>query len=253
MIDVHSHLADARVFSRAHELINEARVAGVKAIIISATKVDEIERARSLAERYRNYVYVTVGQDVASFSVDDMRRLMSALKEMRSSVVGIGEIGLDYRVVRDELLREISRTIFIEWLKLSRSLDLPVVIHSRRACSSVLQLLSEMNVKNVVLHAFSCSRDAAREAVERGYYFSIPPSISYSRQKRELVKMVPLEQILTESDTPELGPSYGVESKPSHVKIVVEKISEVLGVPPSSVVEVTTENAIRVFKLKVLS
>ena len=90
-----------------------------------------------------------------------------------------------------------------------------------------------------------------KRCVVEGYYFSIPPSINYSKQKQELVREVPLEQLLLESDAPELGPEPGVESRPVHVKLVAEIISKLKGVALSRVIEVTTENAIKLFNLNV--
>lgn len=251
MIDIHCHLTDYRIYNQVDDIIIEAKKNGVKAIITSITRFFEIKYAYDLCRRYKNYVYVTVGQSLTIFDFDEISKLINeVLNKKEDFIVGIGEVGLDFSIVKDNILREISKNIFKKWINISKKLNLPIIIHSRGAAKQVIEILESENAKNVVLHAFTGGVELTKYAVELGYYFSIPPSILHSKQKQKIVKVIPIQQILLESDAPELGPSYGELSKPIHIKLVVEKLSELLGIQKSTIEEITTENAIKLFKLK---
>ncbi len=248
MIDVHAHLTR---ISNIDSIIDEALSNDVKVIITSTLSINEIDRALSLARKFNGKIYVTLGLEPTNLNLKDIEYIFQILKVRPREVVGIGEVGIDYVKLRDPILRELAKTLFTKWLSISKILNMPIIIHSRGAASSVVKLLIENQVKNAILHAFSGSLELVKRCVVEGYYFSIPPSINYSKQKQELVREVPLEQLLLESDTPELGPRPGAESRPVHVKLVAEIISKLKSVALNKVIEVTTENAIKLFNLNV--
>ncbi|WP_243678694.1 TatD family hydrolase [Vulcanisaeta distributa] len=180
----------------------------------------------------------------------EVQEIMRVINERRDLIVGIGEVGLDYSVVRDRMLREISRHIFTKWVLLAKDLDLPLIIHSRDAENDVIKLLSKYGPVKCVMHAFNGSREQVMKLLELGCYFSIPPTITRSRQKRELAMMLPpLNRVLLESDTPELGPNPGEESRPVHVKVVLMELSRILNIDPVELGNITVENALSVFRL----
>ncbi len=252
LVDAHCHLARKELQCRVDAIIREALENNVKIMIVSVQNEVELHNGLRLHEKYPLSIFLTLGQDLTDFTTDMVSRAEKLLCRLVSEgiVVGIGEIGLDYGRVRDPILRGIAKSIFERWLEVAKKLDLPVIVHSRRAHREVIELLRSHGLKRVVLHAFYGGTEAAKRAVDEGFFFSIPPSIVHSKQKQKLVKVVPLDQVLLESDSPELGPEYGAESRPVHVKLVAKKISEIVGTSEDDVIIQTTENALKVFKLR---
>lgn len=234
MIDTHAHLSRWDVYNHADELISEARREGLLAIINVTMRFNEIDNALNLVSKYGGFVYTALGYDYGGFNIREVQEIIKVINEKRDLIVGIGEIGLDYSVVRDRMLREISRHIFTKWILLARDLGLPLIIHSRDAEDDVIRLLNRYGPVKCVMHAFSGSKEQAMKLLELGCYFSIPPTITRSRQKRDLVSILPLNRILLESDTPELGPSPGEESRPVHIKVTLMELSKILNMNPWS-------------------
>ena len=249
MIDTHAHLSRWDVYNHADELISEARREGLLAIINVTMRFNEIDNALSLVNKYGGFVYTALGYDYGGFDIKEVQEIIKVINEKRDLIVGIGEVGLDYSIVRDRMLREISRHIFTKWILLARDLDLPLIIHSRDAEDDVIKLLSRYGPVKCVMHAFNGSKEQAMKLLELGCYFSIPPTITRSRQKRDLASILPLNRILLESDTPELGPSPGEESRPAHIKVTLMELSKILNMNPIELGNIITENTLSVFRL----
>ena len=120
-------------------------------------------------------------------------------------------------------------------------------VHSRSAGRHVISMLLENNAKKVQLHAFDGKASTALPALEAGYFFSIPPSISRSRQKQKLVKQLPLSCLLLETDSPVLGPVPDERNEPANITHVVDAIAEIKNVSKEEVIENAFENTCRLY------
>ncbi len=251
-VDVHCHLARQELQDQVDKLVCEALENNVKIMIVSVQSELELRNATRLKERYPLAIFLTLGQELTDFTIDTFTRLTRSIEKLvrEKVVVGIGEIGLDYSKVKDPILRNIAKAILEKWLSLASRLDLPVIVHTHRAHRDSIEILKSFSLKKVVLHAFSGGTETAKKAVEEGWLFSIPPSIMHSKQKQKLVQALELENILLESDCPELGPRYGEPSRPVHVRLVAEKIAELKKVPVEDVVRQCTMNALKIFNLE---
>ncbi|WP_243680410.1 TatD family hydrolase [Vulcanisaeta souniana] len=236
MIDTHAHLSRLDIYGHADELINEASGEGLLGIINVTMRLEETANALNLVNRYRGFVYTALGYDYCGFDIKEVQEIMRIINKNKELIVGIGgEVGLDYSRVRDPMLREISRHIFTKWILLARDLELPLIIHSRKAENDVIELLSRHGPVKCVMHAFSGNKSQAIRLLELGgCYFSIPPTVVRSQQKRDLAAIIPLSRLLLESDTPELGPSPGEPSRPAHIKLVLVELSRILNMDPET-------------------
>ncbi|MCK5008743.1 MAG: TatD family hydrolase, partial [Spirochaetales bacterium] len=124
----------------------------------------------------------------------------------RDRLAGIGEVGLDRWIVKEEADRSVQETIFRRYIDLAIELDVPLNVHSRSSGRQAIATLLDRGALRVQLHAFDGKASTAGPAVEAGYFFSVPPSILRSRQKQKLVRALPLGSLLLESDSPVLGP-----------------------------------------------
>jgi len=246
LIDVHCHLTAPEFEGRVREIVEKSVKAGVKAIITSGLGYEDGLKALKISD-YR-VVYPSLG--VSPYMLEDYEQVIDLISRESKRIVAIGEVGLDYWRVRDDGGRDRQRKVFREFIELSKSLDLPLVIHSRSAGKYALEMLFEMKAERVIMHAFDGAAKHALKAVERGYMFSIPPSIARSQQKRNLVKRIPLENLLLESDSPVLSPVAGQVNYPWNILVSAEWISKIKGVPIEKVIDVTGRNAVEILDLR---
>jgi TatD DNase family protein len=173
--------------------------------------------------------------------------MVSFIRSERERLAAVGEVGLDYWVVKDESERELQREIFSRFIDLARELDLPLNVHSRSAGQHAVGLLLARGARKVQLHAFDGKASAALTAVEAGYCFSIPPSVVRSQQKQNLVKRLPLSSLLVETDSPVLGPIAGGRNEPANVTVAVNAIGAIKKVSKEEVLEAVSRNSLRLF------
>lgn len=246
MIDVHAHLTDS-CFSDLPLVLSRARSAGLEHIIISITDPSEISRAKEIIAMDPNFISLTVGFDPAILSEEKFLEFESLVRTV--PVVGIGEVGLDHFYIRDHAQRAIQEQFFRRSIRLALEKDLPLVVHSRSAGHVALEVLRSEGARRVLMHAFDGKSGDAKKAADEGFYFSIPTSVVHSQQKQKLVKNLPLESIMLETDSPVLSPMRGQRNEPANLIYGLRKVAEIKRVSEEKVAEVTTENARRFFNL----
>ena len=165
----------------------------------------------------------------------------------------LGEIGLDYYWVKEPHLREEQKEWFRMQMDLAKKLNLPVIIHSRDAAFDTLSLMKDMNANEVpgVVHCYSYSVEDARKYVEMGYYIGIGGVVTFknSKQLKEVVKNIPLEHLLVETDCPYMAPEpfRGKRNSSLYIPYIIEQIAELKGISPQEVEEVTRRNGYQLF------
>ena len=257
-IDSHAHL-DARVYDKDRcEVLQRARDAGVRAIVTVGVEesLEGVRRAVAIAEE-NEAVYATVGfhpHDAAKVRPE----MLDGLRDLavRAKVVGVGETGLDYHYMHSPA--RVQQDLFRRTLRLARDLRLPVVIHTREADADTVAILLESLGEGAgplvgVVHCFSGDYALARRVLDMGLDLSFTGVITYpgAGPLRDVLKRVPLERVLLETDCPYLSPIpyRGKRNEPAHVVRVAEKVAEVVGRGVEEVARVTGENAGRLFRL----
>jgi TatD DNase family protein len=246
-IDVHCHLHDEVFDGDRDEVVKKALNCGVEIIITSTLNMRELEKALSIANKY-DCIRVSAGFDPLNLSTLDVEEVAREVKRLRDKIVAIGEVGLDFFYVKGEE-REKQIEIFRFWINVASELKLPLIVHSRSAGKYAVEILVEEGYDKVLMHAFDGSGEWALKGASRGFMFSIPPSVIRSQQKVKLVKRIPIERLMVESDAPVLGPEPGKRNEPSNVVVSAVKIAEIKKIDLNRVCEELYLNSKSFFRL----
>lgn len=257
-VDCHTHLADPMFSLDIQTVVEKARETGIAAALVCTETPEDIPRVLDLCERFPHMLLPCLGIHPVQKNTDGIERcvteqdLEQAISEMEKHIdklCAIGEVGLDFqpRITPDAEHKAAQRAVLQTQVEFAKKHDLPLNVHSRSAGRPTIAALKEFGAKNVLLHAFDGRPSIAMEGVKEGYFFSIPPSIVRSEQKVKLIKQLPIEHILLETDSPALSPVKGERNEPSNVQISCDYIAEVKGLTPQEVKRITTQNALKLF------
>jgi TatD DNase family protein len=255
LIDSHAHIQGKEYAGEATAVIARAREAGVDVIIAvgGAGDMSSNTEAVALASSFPN-VYATVGmhphdaKDVGDEEMNALQRLATSPK-----VVAVGETGLDYYYNHSP--RETQRQVFCRFIHLARETGLPIVVHEREAAREVAELLNSEGGGNLqgVIHCFTGDCVAAECYLQMGFYLSFTGIITFKNADglREVVRKVPLERMLVETDSPYLTPvpHRGKRNEPAYVRFVAESIARIKNTSLEQVANTTTTNARTLFHL----
>lgn len=239
MIDTHCHLD---CIDNVEEIIKN-----FDGIIITSG-CDDISNKKviELANKYKN-VFVTLG--IHPEEVDKPYKLDYIIQNVDNpKIVGIGEIGLDYHYVKDNI--EKQKDLFRKQLDIATKYNLPVVVHSRDAIEDTYNILSEYELKGSI-HCFSSSLEMAKKFIDLGYKIGVGGVVTFKNGKklREVVNGIDIKDILTETDSPYLSPepNRGKVNNPSNVFYVIKEIVNIKEISFEDVKKITVDNAKKVF------
>lgn len=243
-IDTHCHL-DGIEKTRRDEIVNS--VDG--SIIISGYDNYSNKEVIELINEYEK-AYGTIGIHPDEVMVNSLDELENLLKD--SKIVGIGEIGLDYHYGKNNI--EKQKEYFIKQIEIARKYNLPIVVHSRDAAQDTYNILKEYaSDMKIVMHCFSYSLEMAKKFLELNIKFGIGGVVTFKNSKNlvEVVKEIPLEYFVLETDSPWLTPEpfRGKLNEPKNIPIIAEKIAEIKEISVEEVLKKTTINAILQFDL----
>jgi len=249
LFDSHVHLDDSRFDEDREELISSLSENGIDYVVNIGADLPTSRNSIELSEKY-SFVYATVGvhpHEVKSMTEDDIILLRELSRH--DKVVAIGEIGLDYYY--DNSPRELQKKWFIRQIELANECSLPIVIHSRDAVQDTYEILKQHNQSSrVLIHCFSQSLEMAKKYVNMGAFIALGGAITFKNAKNllDVVKFVPMEQLLLETDCPYLTPEpfRGKRNDPSKVRFVAQKIAELKNIDFTEVMDATNHNA-RIF------
>jgi TatD DNase family protein len=247
LIDVHAHLDFPQFDPDRDEVIERAAKEDIL-IINSGLGVEGARKTLDLAGRHDN-VYAALGMSPTEFDEKEINAVIDLIRENIDRIVAIGEVGLDYYWVKDDLRRWQEAEYFRRFIALSDEVGLPLVVHSRGAEADVLQILEESG-NRALLHCFGGTAKQAGEAASFGHLISMPTNVVYSKRKQEIVEAIAMNRLVLETDSPYLAPVPKTRNEPVNIRLSAEKIAGVKGVASAAVAKATTANAKRFFNLR---
>ena len=253
LIDSHAHLEMPEFKKDLEAVIQRAKASRVEYIFTVGTEKKDWKRAVEIADSHPS-IYAILGVHPHNAKeIDDQTYPTLRGLCRNGKVKAYGEIGLDF--FRNLSPRDIQLKRFREQIGLAKELDLPIVIHDREAHRETLEILKSEKAEESggIIHCFSGDHEMAKACLDMGFYISIPGSITFKNAEglREIVERIPLESLLVETDAPFLTPEpfRGKRNEPSYVRYTAQKVAEIKKVSFEKVAEITTENALRVYRL----
>ncbi len=253
LYDVHTHVHGAEYEKDMTEVISRAHEAGI-GIINIGTDYESSKKAIAVADGYTDGVYAAVGlhpTDNTKEVFDSEKYKQLALSSKK--VVAVGECGLDYFRITNQELRIKQREVFRQQIELAREVGKPLMIHCREAFPDLIDVLTTyqnlLHTPAGVVHFFSGSIEDARTLMDLGFSFSFGGVLTFTHDYDEVVRYIPLERILLETDAPYVAPvpHRGTGNEPAFVVEAAKKIAEIRKVAFDEVVTVTRENTRRIF------
>jgi TatD DNase family protein len=253
LIDSHAHLDMKQFDSDRDQVIERAESAGVKHIISVGIDIKSSRNALKLTTHYPS-IFATAG--IHPHNADNANNNYLEQIELiaqHDKIVAIGEIGLDF--FRNRSARQNQIEVFTQQLDIAISLDLPVVIHDREAHTETVNTLSPFKQTGLhgVIHCFSGDYELAKTFINMGYYISIPGTVTFKNaiQTQDVVKRIPLNRLLLETDAPFLTPipHRGKRNEPSYVVHTAQKIAKLRGISFEGVSYQTSKNVCELFNL----
>ena len=249
IFDTHAHYDDEQFDEDRDELLKSMPDLGVGTIVDVSATYESCEKVLTLAGKYP-HVYAAIGvhpDEVGELNEDKIQHM----KELccNKKVVAVGEIGLDYHY--EDPPRDVQQRAFRMQMKLAQELSLPVVIHEREAHEDGLRIVSDFPDVTGVFHCFSGSYEMAKELVKRGWYIGFTGVVTFKNARKavEVAEKIPLDRILIETDCPYMSPEpvRGTRNDSRNIAYVAAKIGEIWQMDAQSVLDLTAENAKRIF------
>ena len=259
LVDAHCHLTHHALKDKIDEIIKRAKEKGVVHAITSGVNVPTNREVLELQKKYPDFVKVSLGLypiDLLGLPPDesglsrqtekfDLDEELKFIEKNKDKILAVGECGMDFHWDKEH--HEEQRVNFQKIIDFVIKIKKPIVIHSRKAETECVEMLEKSKVKKVLLHMFEGRKHIIKKAADLGYYFSIPTNLSKSQHFQGVVEAVNINQLLTETDAPWMGPVKGELNEPANVSETIKKIAEIKKMDPKEVENVLYSNYQRLF------
>jgi len=264
LIDTHAHLNFPDYKKDLGQVVRRSVEAGVGKIICASSDLEKSKEAIRIARKYPGVVYASVGihpqqtDPEANLSLKEQIGVLSKLA-YEKEVVAIGECGLDYSPAppgEKNRLREDQFFLFREQIKIGQKLNLPIIVHTRKAFDDTVQIISDRQSATSdqlygVFHCYSAGKKGIGKVLPTGFFFGVDGNLTYDEGLQRVFYSIPLDRILLETDCPYLSPEpfRGQRNEPKNVRLIGECLAKVKGILFEKVAEQTSKNAINLFNL----
>ncbi|MEM4181641.1 MAG: TatD family hydrolase [Candidatus Pacearchaeota archaeon] len=261
LIDVHCHLDDERIYKNIEEVIKKCAEKNVL-VISSGVNPETNRKALEISKNYTNvkasagfYPIDSIAEKIKIERDGDLRKIepfsveeeINFVKENNERFVAIGEIGMDFAIAPN--YKKEQEEVFVKLLNFAKEINKPVIIHSRKAELECIEILEKMQVKRVLMHCFNGKKSLIKRCVENGWFLTVPPVLVRLEHFKMMAEIVPLDNLLTETDAPYLSPIKGEINYPWNVEISIKEIAKIKKIDEKEVAEKIFKNAQNLFGL----
>lgn len=247
--DSHAHILGEEFNEDRMEMLDKCASKHVDRIMIITLSNDECRQAIEYARKDPQRFQVACGifpLDVEKVTDEYWNEFVELVKQ--DEVLAIGEIGLDYYWEKDEEKRELQKEFFIKQIELAKSINKPILVHSRDAIQDTYNIMKEHKTKGL-LHCFPGSIEMANEFTKLGYYIALggPCTFKNARHAKEVVKDIDLNYLLTETDSPYMAPEpvRGTRNDPSNIPYIAQKMADIREMPLEEMAQILNDNYTR--------
>ncbi len=254
--DSHAHYDDEKFDIDRDDILKQIYKEGVTKCINIGCDIETSKKSIELSQKY-DYIYTTCALHPSELPQTEAKLLkelnkIKNLAKTNSKVVAIGEIGLDYYWNKDN--KELQKIAFIQQINIANELGLPISIHTRDAIDDTIQIIRNNKVnKGGVLHCCPFNKELVRHGLDVGLYIAFGGTSTFKNSKgaEDIIKMVPLDRILIETDSPYLSPDplRGKRNDSRNLKYIVEKIASIKNMSPEEIAKITYNNATTLFNI----
>jgi len=260
MIDTHCHLGQPDYNIDRDRIIKKCKH-HLNAVVTCCANPENFDVTMQLVRENQGFIFACASlhpRYVKEVNDRNLEEYLEAIRLQKKSLVAIGETGLDYNWITDPKGQEKQKQLFLRLITLAEQLQLPLVIHSRKATEDVINILEEQKARAVQMHMFT-NRSLLNRVIENGWLISVNTLLLRSKTVKKVVRDCPLEQIMLETDSPWLGigedgnikPKNVVRNDPTAIRLVAEKIAEIKKLDLEAVDYQTTHNATEFFNITV--
>lgn len=246
-IDCHCHL---EMLKDVEKVIERARKKKVGIIVYNSVNLETMKYALQLGEKYKE-IKVALGIypiDALKLSDEEMDREMDFIKKNKNKIVAIGEVGIDLKENPDFSSQEKN---FIKFIRLAKELDIPIIIHSRKAEKEIIEILEREKAEKVVIHCFMGNFKLVDRIIQNNWFFNIPTNVTFSEHFQKIVEKVDIKNLFCETDSPFLHPVKGMrDNEPANIIEGYRKISEIKKISLKECEKQIENNFLRLFKVK---
>jgi len=258
MIDTHCHLGQPDYHTDRDMIIKKCK-RHLQAIVTCCATPNNFDLTMQLVKENHDFIFACASlhpRYVKEVKERSLEEYLEAIRLQKKSLVAIGETGLDYNWITDPEGQKKQKQLFLRLIALAEQLQLPLVVHSRKATEDVINILEEQKTKAVQMHMFS-TRSLLNRVIDNGWLISVNTLLLRSKTVKKIVRDCPLEQIMLETDSPWLGigedgnikPKNVVRNDPTTIHLVAKKIAEIKKLDLEKVDNQTTQNATEFFNI----
>lgn len=251
LIDTHSHIYEEEFREDREEVIERAKAAGIKYIVLPDIDSESRGRMLDLEARHPEMMFPLVGLHPTSVNENYQRELSLMEKEAGThTYYGIGECGIDLYWDKTWYAEQIKA--FEHQLGIARDMNLPVIIHSRDSLGVIFDILKRHPYSHGILHCFPGNAEEARQAIDMGFFLGIGGVVTFKKsQMAETIRAIGPSHLVLETDSPYLSPTpyRGKRNESSYLPFIANKIAEITETEVKKIEEITSQNAMNLFNL----
>lgn len=248
LFDSHAHLTSSELYPAIHEVLTRAENAGVKKIINICTDEEHLKKGIALSEQYK---WIHNAAAVHPHDAEKFGNVFFPIVEKNvNRLLAIGETGLDYHYQFSQ--KSIQQEFLRLHIQLAKRFHLPILIHCREAFEDFFEIFDSEGGCSGILHCFTGTMHEAEEGLKRGLYLSFSGVVTFKKSTdlRDVVRKVPLDKLLIETDAPYLAPQSkrGKVNEPAFIVETAEVVAALKEVSLQQLAEVSSQNAYKLFK-----